>query len=115
MSVESYRAARVIEVPKDSTATVLELEAVDDGAAINLTGATLIKLNTKTIDGVAVDVDVACTITNSPGTDGKVDAPVSAAMVGTVRDLIADLRWTIAGLQTVSYPFIIRMIAGGKP
>jgi len=116
MSIEGYRAAKVIEIPKDSTATVLEWTVVNDGAVVDLTGATGIKLNTKTIDGTAVDTDVAGTITNSPGTDGKVDLPLSAGTVGTIRDLVADVRYTPSGGgEIVSYPAILRIMAGGKP
>lgn len=113
MSVESYRSARVYEIPKDSTASVVEFVVRNDGAAVDISSATNLLFNTSDLDENAVDVDVACSFTTD-GTDGKIDAPVSASTVGTVRDLVADVRYTIAGKVIVSYPCILRIIKGAK-
>ena len=115
MTYESYRAAPVIEVPLDSTATIIELQIVFDGSAVDITGATAILFYSKTMDGVQIDNGVAGSITNAPGTDGKVDIPVSAAFIGTARDLLCDVRYTEAGGDdVVSFPVIFRIFSGGK-
>jgi len=114
MSIESHRAMQVIEIPKDSTATVIEFTVVNDGAAVDISTATGMVFNTRTIDGVQVDDNVAATFTTT-GADGKLDCPVSAATVGTLRELIADVRYTIGGLQITSYAKLLRILPGGRP
>jgi len=114
MSIESYRAARVIEIPKGATSAVIEMLVTEDGAAVgDISAASGLLFNSRTIDGTQVDADVAASFTTD-GTDSKLDLPLSAATVGTVRDLVADYRYTLAGDAWVSFPFIIRIIEGAK-
>ena len=114
MSYEGYRAHRVVELPKGSTGAVIEVTVTEDGAAVgDISAATSILFNTKTIDGVAIDSDVVAAFTNT-GADSKLDLPVSAATVGTVRELIADYRYTLGGENFVSFPFVIRIVDGAK-
>ena len=114
MSVESYRAMKVYEIPKGTTGATIEMLVTHDGAAVgDISAATGLLFNTSTIDRVAVDSDVAASFTTD-GTDSKIDLPLSAATVGTVRDLVADYRYTLAGDLWVSFPFLIRIIEGAK-
>lgn len=82
------RAAAVVRVPKDSTATVLVCTFVDQsGTALDLSGATGSKyFHASTEDATSVTYQGAAAFTTD-GSDGKVQFALTSTEVGTVRTL----------------------------
>jgi len=115
MSGESTRTMPVVEVPIGSTGTILERTLVDDGAAVDLSGATgSITYSAKDIEGTAIVTDAAAAF-STDGSDGKVRFTLTAALVGAQGDKI--ITFTVGGYNSgnlVSYPFILRPIYTGE-
>ena len=115
MSGESTRTMPVQEVPIGSTGTVLERTIVDDGSAVDLSGATgSVTYSAKTIGGTAIATDTAAAFT-SDGSDGKVRFTLTSALVGAQGDKI--ITFKVGGYNSgdlITYPFILRPIYTGE-
>jgi len=80
-------AFRVVEIPQGSTGAFLVLTVKNNGAALNISGATTLRYCAKTMTGAAVATDVAAAFYTT-GTDGKIKVQLTAALAGTVRNLL---------------------------
>lgn len=115
MAREQHASMVVVEVPQDSTGSVLVVEFKAAGVASDLSAATGAKLyNAKTVDGAAVVTDgVAAWYTD--GSDGKVSITMTTGLVGTPRDLYMDVEVQgYSGGNLVSYVFILRTMPRAK-
>ena len=115
MSTEYFRTMPVIEVPKDSTGTILEGTVTQNGVAVDLSGATGAKLfYCKDLNEVQI-VDGGTASFTTDGTNGKVEFQLTSVVVGTIRELIAhfEIRKYNTG-NLITYPMILRIIQTGK-
>jgi len=116
MSIEQQTPMVIVEVPKDSTGTVLVVSLVDlDGVAPDLSAATgPVLYSGKTVDDVAVASDVAAAWFTD-GSDGKVSITLTAALVGTVRDVFLDIDVQgYSGGSLISFTFVLRTLPRAK-
>jgi len=105
----------VVEVPQGSTATDLVIEFRSDGVAVDMSAATgSLFFNVRTLENVAlVDDGAAAWLTD--GSDGKLKVTLTAALVGTVRDLYVDGEVQgYNGGNLVARQFILRITPRAK-
>jgi hypothetical protein len=106
------RAAAVVRVPQDSTATVLRATFVDEnGDALDLSGATGSKyFHASTQAGVQVTYQGAATFTTD-GSDGKVQFALTSTEVGTIRTLRCEFEVQgYSGGNLVGEMFLLKII-----
>lgn len=83
-------APKIIEVPKGSTGTIVEVEYREANLAKNYQAASgSLYFHARTQDGTAVTTDGVATWTTN-GSDGKIRRALSAAEVSAIRDLICE-------------------------
>lgn len=94
----SIAGLKVVPFPKDSTSTKLQAKVVDKRhQAVDVSGGGSVLFFAKTLDDVAVVNGEAAAYTTD-GTDGLLEFVTTAALVGTVRQLICEFE--VTGLPT---------------
>lgn len=114
MSREHHRAMPVIEIPHQSTTTVIHVMVTSNGSAVDLStvsGDLFIFARTKGGTAVAHEY-VAEFLTD--GSDGIVKFTVTGDMVNTVRDLIFDLEAQDTSGHLITYSWIMRILPRAK-
>lgn len=114
MSREHHRAMPVIEIPHNSTASVIHVMVTSNGAAVDLSTASgdlWIFARTKGGEVVAHEYEAEFL---TDGSDGIVKFTVSPAMVNTVRDLIFDFEAQDSNGHLITYSWIMRILPRAK-
>lgn len=115
MSKELMRAKPVFEIPVGSTGTYVVATLMNNGAAVDISGASgSLLFHSKTIGGTAI-VTAGTAELYTDGTDGKVKYLLDATTSGTVRDV--DCSFEVQGfnggnLQT--FLFTLRFTPTGR-
>lgn len=105
----------VIEIPKDSTNTLLQVQCVDKAHnALDVSGGGSVIFYARTIDGTAVVSGDAGAYTTD-GSDGVLEFNCTAALVGTERDLWCEFEVTgLTNGSSITKLFTLRVMPRAK-